>query len=478
MRFALLVSAIAVIAIGGDKPVAAQPRPTPGRQPVFADPDAEAELRSALWDSALTPNEASVEKALERANRSLISRDAQDAIAITTQALAASPKAISLLLLRGAAYAAQRNWSQCSADYSNALSPLTLPVADKPITNREPRSAAAKPVDMRNRIDAIANPTMQWAICTANLGELSRAEEILLYTLGAAQVKNPNIAPQEVWLRLGEVQLQQGRIRDAIATLGEINGYQSIGSMALWLQALAYDREHNVKQLQVKATQALMGDVSLANLRAAPAPMFAGTDVLLFGLAWQTKWVQDPAQIAAREKAIAYFRTFVTSQPTSAFATQVKRHLADLQANADTKIAVFGLPPSAAAGATKAKATNQPASLVRASVITALPSMRTCVSAVPTVVFTVRRVVPTIRSATGPSVGIMASAQTIVTPGPFIEPLSSDAETQFRALEAKTCIERLASALVMPNVTSQYNFTIEFALIAAQDKASAVPSAP
>lgn len=268
------------------------------------DADQEAEARSVLWESALSPERRPYNELVRDAKQRLDERTreaAQEALPKLDAAIERLPDDYRARMLRGHAYLLLADWAKCAADLQDVHNP-----------------------DDADR-DAIE---LELGICQARAGKLADAERTLLHAV--------TVAPRgEQWMRLGEVRIALGKLDEAedalTAALEKNDG--PLGTIH-WLLALAYDRARKSTLSDEQARLALSFDASF-NLIMYPAYPWlgAGEQDYLIGLARMTPPSLDRDQ-ATPEIALIHFRHFLKLAPASPWRRRAEEHVKELAATA------------------------------------------------------------------------------------------------------------------------------------------------
>ncbi|HUJ63282.1 MAG TPA: tetratricopeptide repeat protein [Kofleriaceae bacterium] len=338
-----MVSRLAIVlAIAlGAAPALAQSTRYP---PPPADPDAEAEHHSRLWEDALDPGRTPYHE-LVREARQLLDVHTPDAASRAADKL---DRAIALLPAAPEAYAARgeleiwrQQWTRCADD---------LALAD----------AHARPDDAER-----AQLELELGMCQGRAGKLADAER----TLARAASDAPGRG--DTWLRLGETRIALGKLDEAIGALDTAleAGDVSPGFVHFLLGA-AYDRARRPGDAEQQIQLGTDADGVFDTIVRPAYPLLgAGEQEYLMGLAWRYGKPHP-------EYALLYFRRFVALAPQSPWRRRADDHLRELGA--------MDYPQSIEVHNSSARIDPD---TVRASLRRAMPAMRACLARLPASVF-------------------------------------------------------------------------------------------
>ncbi len=340
--------ALATLALAA-APAAAQSRRYP-RPPV--DAEAQAEARSFFWDEALRPGARQYEKLVTETTDTLRlpNADTTRVLDKLREAIGLRPDLPDAWGYLGFALERGRDWGGCAEAYGRAyaIDPRWRPqrVVAKGETAAHRRALGERPLE-----DA-------WATCLSRSGAISRAVTALESLVARGQ------ATGETWLRLGEVYMAEGRLAEAVTALEQARSDNKFRVLARWLLAVAHDRARHPGEAEAAAAEA--GDVD--NPTRGPVPFVPAADVY---------YVRAFAARNTPEKAIALFRTYLEQAPAVApWRGRAEEHLTALgEVDLLSRVEIEGTAERAA---------------VERAVRPALPALRACVAAVPTVLVELR----------------------------------------------------------------------------------------
>lgn len=444
-RRAALALALGALVVA-TAPAAAQSRRYPA-PPV--DAEAAAEARSDFWDEVVRPGARRYEQLVTAATDGLrlSAGDPTRARDTLLEAVALRADVAEGWGYLGVATEKTREWTACAAAYGKAyaLDPRWRParLAGKGEVVGKQRTLATRPLELG------------WAMCLSRSGELADATDALEALVARGE------ATGEAWLRLGEVYMAEGRLAEAIAALDQARTEPAVRGLARWLLAVAHDRARHPAAAEAAAAEA--GDID--NPTRGPIPFVPAADVY---------YVRAFAARHAPERALALFRTYLERAPAdSPWRARAQEHV-DALGDVDlaTRVELEGTGDRAA---------------VEKTVRAALPALRRCVAAVPTVVIELRitQLGPPGRRAPPPpppprrGLAPVRSRSPVVTLGrrppeaqtpgvramPVIfEPGSHDAARDL----AVDCVEKLGLGLTLPRPPADSYATVRIPVVAAR----------
>lgn len=327
------------------------------RYPADADPD-EDDQHSALWESALHPDEGPY-KELVRDARRLLDDGTEDSSKLAVEKLSDAihrvPTDPEAYVLRGRSYLSHKSWAPCADD---------LAAADD----------HTAPDDTQAGLDARARLRLDLATCQARAGRYSDAEATLLRAQSTQHLVG------EVALRLGEVRIALGKLDEAIDALAAASDATlgANGAMLHWLLAEAYDRARRPGEAQAQVEAALRYDRNLTIIEAPPYPWLGvGEREYLFGVAYALPPAEDTAAMRP-EYALLYFRRFLQLAPKSPWHRRAEEHVKELS--------TVGFPQAVRRDGGSATVD---LAVVAATVRKSMPAMRACLAQLPTSAYAV-----------------------------------------------------------------------------------------
>lgn len=341
------------------------------------DPDVEREQSSDFWQRVISPKRANTDDKLTTAIRLLESREVQDAMAILDEAIAAANDAPGGYALRGVAREQLGNWAGCAADYRQArvlASDYQLPAGVRP----------------RGNLDHGAG------ICLARAGELELAEDVL------SRAASSGATTPDLWLRLGEVHLAQGRLHDALADLDRalIGARVEESILVHWMRMLAFDRQRRPAEASAAGETAAALDRHASRVLIPALPMVIASDQL-----YASALAMDA--IGQPEMALPYFREYLRVVPDGPWTQRAKEHVAALRRH---DFSSRWVPLQSAAAADPA--------VVRAALRKILPAARRCLRDWPGLAIEVRTATP----LASPRASKGRSRTAAVPPPPMVAP--------------------------------------------------------
>jgi tetratricopeptide (TPR) repeat protein len=425
-RIATIAAFLAVIAvIGAAGPAAAQSQRYP--QPLV-DKDRENEQTSSLWERTVEPGRAPHATLLAEARRLLaVGRtDAElaQAAAKANQAIALRPKDAAAYLVRAVAMEQLRQWSDCASNYQTAL-------------ELDPK------LDPDPELRGGSNPLLGLGICQARAGKLAAAELALDRAVSRAPIGI------EEWLRLGEVRIAMGKLReglDALTASTEASGEAMPTALNNWLRALAYDRARQTALADEAGAAAALADRYLGQLNNQGTPFIHDVErYSLLALGYQ--------YTARLEVSLAYQRRVVAAAPDGMWARRAREHVELLEQTAfPEELRRAGPAPVDVL-------------VARTMVRKAMPALAACAAAVPSVAFDLRitRSRPA-QPGSGPRAVPRppgASASSAMIDQPTLEPIE----------RAQTCLQEIALKLELPPVKDPGTwYELAFSVIAARSR--------
>jgi tetratricopeptide (TPR) repeat protein len=417
---------IAVLAglVAADRPAAAQSQRYP--QPL-ADKDRENEETSSLWERTVEPGRAPHATLLGEARRLLaVGRtDAElaQAAAKASQAIALRPKDAAAYLVRAVATEQLRQWSDCASSYQTALE-LDPKLGPDP------------------ELRTSGSPLLGLGICLARAGKLAQAELAFDRAVSRAPIGI------EEWLRLGEVRIALGKLRegiDALTASTEATGESMPTALNNWLRALAYDRGRQTALADEAGAAAALADRYLGQLNNQGTPFIHDVErSSLLALGYQ--------YTGRLEVSLAYHRR-IAAAPDGIWTRRAREHIELLEQ------AAF---PEELRRAGPAPVDIQ---VARALVRKAMPALAACVTAVPSVAFDVRvtRSRPAL-PGTGPRAVPRppgASATSAMIDQPTLEPIE----------RAQACLQDVALRLELPPVKDPGTwYELAFSVVAQRSR--------
>lgn len=426
---ALVAAALGVAALSlPAAPAAAQSRRYPQPLP---DKDREREETSSLWERTVEPGRAPHATLLAEARR-LVSAgrtdsDLQSAAYKAQQAIALRPQDPAAYLVRAVALEQLRQWSECATNYQTAL-------------ELDPKLGP----DPELRGSSSASPLLGLGICLARAGKLAQAE----VAIDRAVSRAAGSAIEE-WLRLGEVRIATGKLREGLDALNastEASGEPNPSALNNWLRALAYDRGRQTALADEAGAAAAVSDRYLSQLNNQGTPFIHDVErYSLLALGYR--------YIGRLEVALAYHRRVLAAEPDGMWARRAREHIELLEHTAfPEEIRRLGTAPFDQV-------------VARGLLRKAMPALVACVSAVPTVAFDVRvtRSRPTLpgsgpRSEPRPP---GASANSAMVDQPTLAPIA----------KAQQCLVELAQKLELPAVKDPGSwYELGFSVVAHQPR--------
>ena len=329
------------------------------RYPADADPD-EDEQHSALWESALHPDEGPYKELVHDARRLLddgTEESSKLAVEKLGDAIHRVPNEPEAYVLRGRSYLSHKSWAPCADD---------LAAADDHTAPDD--STAGTGLDARARL------RLDLATCQARAGRYSDAEATLL------RAQSTQHLTSEVALRLGEVRIALGKLDEAIDALAAASDATmgANGAMLHWLLAEAYDRARRPGEAQAQVEAALRYDRNLTIIEAPPYPWLGvGEREYLFGVAYALPPAEDAAAMRP-EYALLYFRRFLQLAPKSPWHRRAEEHVKELSA--------LAFPLTVRRDGDSASVD---LAVIAATVRKAMPAMRACLAQLPTSAYSV-----------------------------------------------------------------------------------------
>jgi tetratricopeptide (TPR) repeat protein len=345
MRAGLVLLLLTLVA-----PAFAQSKKYPA---VPVDKDEEEAQKSRLWDQATNPAQVPYQTLVKDATK-LIAENRPDPLAAAVkkldEAIPLMPNAADAYRLRGDAHMALQDWTKCAADYDAAWQRTMRDPAVDPKTTHE----------LRRRL----------GLCQARDGKLADAERTL------AETAATGVNSVEIWMRLGEVRIAQGKLEGAIAALQAALQQTDITGHALvkWLLAGAYDRARQPADARTLAQEALAADRSMSMLKTPTLPLLGSAEEFyMLGLAYEA---HEPAR---PEQALVQFRRFLKLAPDSPWRKRAEDHVRELKSARlpDHVERVTGNAP-------------YEENAMRETVRKGMAAMRTCLSKTPMLVLAVR----------------------------------------------------------------------------------------
>jgi tetratricopeptide (TPR) repeat protein len=390
------------------------------RYPADADPD-EDDQRSALWESALHPDEGPYKELVRDARRLLddgTEDSAKQAVDKLTDAIHRVPTDPEAYVLRGRSYLSHKSWAPCADD---------LAAADDHTAPDDTTSGAG--------LDARARLRLDLATCQAHAGRYADAEATLL------RAQSTQHLASEVALRLGEVRIALGKLDEAIDALAAASDATpgANGAMLHWLLAEAYDRARRPGEAQAQVEAALRYDRNLTIIEAPPYPWLGvGEREYLFGVAYALPPSEDVAAMRP-EYALLYFRRFVQLAPKSPWHRRAEEHVKELSALA------FPITVRRDGGSATVDL-----SVVAAAVRRQMPAMRACLAQLPTSAYgvTITKIGPrTPETVRDRPIYRLPPAGTSVE-----NTLNVSEAPQLQLVKAVDCIQPIAEKLALPAV--------------------------
>jgi len=269
--------------------------------PIPVDKDLEAEQKSKVWESALSPELQKYEGIIAGAEGPL--RDTRPerwraAIGELDRAIALQPKRHEAYQLRAMGYDKLKDFAKCAKDLETA-------------EGLAPRNPDEPRVVHRQRL----------GFCQARSGNLHAAERTL------ANLASAGSRDGETWMRLGEVRIALGKLDEAITALQfAAENTDNPPAMARWLLALAYDRARMPSQAADALELARGRDPSFSTLTSASATFLGTADGdYLLGLAWGVSGVPRP------DLQMIYFQKFLKTAGDSPWRKRAEEHLKALR---------------------------------------------------------------------------------------------------------------------------------------------------
>jgi tetratricopeptide (TPR) repeat protein len=338
---ALLVPAIAIAAPGDEA----------------TDYDHELEQHSKFWSRVINPNKKLYDALLERANK-LIGRSDKQSRAETSKligrAIRLAPKRPEAWWALGALHDRKREWEACAKARAKAFK-----------LDPEWKMSSRNYAFRRNAT------TFEEGLgrCLAQAGHYEQALE----QFKRAMAKATRYQVYRAALRVGEIYMALGRLREAIATLQQAarNHYQAAPKFAL---AVAYDRDEQLAKAREWLDQAMRRDPSLSRLESGSYHQItpAYDRAYYKGLARERK--------LEHERALYHFREFVHLAPKSPWVRRAKQHIKELERTV--------IESKRARVETRGASIDQ--DKVRAVLTKASPRLQACVAALPNAVFETR----------------------------------------------------------------------------------------
>jgi tetratricopeptide (TPR) repeat protein len=430
-RLAILVLACSAAAPAGAQPTTRYPKP-----PV--DEDRAREQRSELWGAATHPAKQPYEAALSEARQKRDQGDYAGAITVADRAIALLPELPDAYELRGDARLRQRtDWAGCADDLAAALARHQ---DEQPDDDGGSPPGVSGAEGRRGSIDK--NLRKDLGVCQARAGRLGDAEVTL--------TDAASLAPKdwEIWKRLGEVRVAMGKLDEAIAAYDSALAEGISESQTLWQRAGAYDRARQPSRAEDDVHAAMLNDRMASQIDRGDLPLLGTDDSdFLHGMAWQY------AEAPRVEAAIAYFRHFVATAPTSPWRRRADEHLREL--------AAVPLPQ------TVVHTGNAPLDIEAATKIVqeAMPRLRACLVKAPGVVLDVRI------TRTGPKAPPPKPGERIHfrAPPPGVQTTPQlDFDAKPGAVDDATrCLEPIADKLPLPPVKEKETFyQVSFSVVA------------
>lgn len=387
-------------------PAAAQSRRYPQPLP---DTDRENEETSSLWERTVEPGRAPHATLLAEARRLLsVGRtdvELTQAATKANQAIALRPKDASAYLVRAAATEQLRQWADCASNYQTALE-LDPKLGPDP------------------EIRGGASPLLGLGICLARSGKLAQAEVALDRAVSRAPIGT------EEWLRLGEVRIAMGKLReglDALIASTEANGDTTPTALNNWLRALAYDRGRQTALADEAGAAAALADRYLGQLNNQGTPFIHDVErnsLLALGYQYTNRL----------EVALAYHRRVIAAAPDGMWTRRAREHIELLEGTAFPE-QLRNTGPA-----------NVDVVAARTLLRKAMPALAACTTAVPSVAFDVRvtRSRPALPGS-GPRAVPRppgATASSAMIDQPTLEPIE----------RAQACLQDVALKLELPPV--------------------------
>ncbi|MBP6632732.1 MAG: tetratricopeptide repeat protein [Kofleriaceae bacterium] len=301
MRRACLgwIATVAVALLGAR--AGAQSRRYPAPTP---DPDEVAESSSEYWERVLSPGRGPFAITLAKARRLIDGRapaELREAIGMLDLALSRAGDLPDGLVARGWAKELLADWSGCAADYQRAR---TADPAYQPAPGLRPRGG----------LDHGAG------VCLARAGRVDDAEVVLA---AATATTEPSA---ELWLRLGEVHLAQGRLTEAVAEFDRALAVARTEEVITiqWMRLLAFDRARMPAEAGDAADVAAALDRN-ANRVLSPALPFVVPADQLYATALAMDAIGQP------EVALPYFREYLRVAGSTPWRRRAEEHVAALR---------------------------------------------------------------------------------------------------------------------------------------------------
>lgn len=345
------ITALGALGALGAAPADAQSR----RYPLpLADKDRELEESSSLWERTVEPGRAPHAVFLAEARRAVSAgrtdADLHAAAYKAQQAINLRPQDPAAYLVRAAALEQLRQWPECAKSYQAALE-LDPKLGPDP------------------ELRGSSTPLLGLGICLARAGKLAEAEVAL--DRAASRATNTTV---EEWLRLGEVRIATGKLReglDALTASTEATGETNPSALNNWLRALAYDRGRQTALADEAGAAAAVSDRYLSQLSNQGTPFIHDVErYSLLALGYQ--------YTGRLEVALAYWRRVVAADPEGMWSRRAKEHVALLEkAELPEELRRLGTAPF-------------DQQVARGLVRKAMPALVACVAPVPAVAFDVR----------------------------------------------------------------------------------------
>lgn len=322
------------------------------------DYDAEIEQHSKFWDRVIQPNKKLYDALLERANKLIARRDTQskaETKRLIDRALKLAPKRPEAWWALGAFHDRNKQWNECASARAKAYK-------IKP----DWKLSKWRSYNFKHNAQTIHEGLGR---CLAHAGKYEQALQQFKQAMAKSSTRWAYRAP----LRVGEVYMALGRLKEAIAALQQATRtrYNAAPRYAL---AVAYDRDEQLSKAREKLDWAMQIDRTLSRLESGSYhEIVPAYDRAYYrGLAWERK--------LQHERALYHFREFVHLAPKSPWVRRAKQHIAELERtiieSKRSRIETRG----ATMDHTK----------VRGLLIKAAPRLQACVKAVPNAVFETR----------------------------------------------------------------------------------------